>query len=285
MENNNITSDLPKAKNRKPLVYLLFVLVMIIFSIGGFYLGRYSNRTLKQTTTDGLKQDDVTAQLKIEPIVSPSGTYKLSFINGQKFFFDGSREWKFGKYTDQDFIKPEIVWSPDETWMTIKYSSLDYLVNTIYRLPGADVVFESIGQLSIYWSDSDTAYISYQPRLPIHKISKFVFSKESNNPEETVIYEEDRANARYAYVPAAISPDGKYLILEQRYEFGPTLWVLNTVTKKVKSLSTSEEVYAIGNNPNYRWSGNTVTFMGGLTEKGIANEKLFKDVSVDLSGF
>ena len=285
MENNNITSVPPKAKNKKPLVYVLFVPAVIFFGIGGFYFGRYSNRTLKQTTTDGLKQDNVTAQLDIEPIVSPSGIYKLSFIDGQKFFSDGARERKFGQYTDLNFIKPEIVWSPDETWMTIELSSLDSVVNKIYHLPGLDVVFESIGPLSIYWSDSDTAYISYEPRFPIHKISKFIFSKESNSLEETVVYEENKANDRYAYVPAAISPDGKYLILEQRYESHPILWVLNTVTKQINSLSISEEVYAIGNKPNYRWSGNTITFIGGLTEKGIVNESLFKDISINLSVF
>ena len=278
---------------------LALLLAIVISGLSGFYIGKNYNSIKQKITRQEISENSSLTQTKTEVILSPSGTKKISFKDGKIMLFDGYRELGIGEYNSQNFVsgdKPYVIWSPDETWVSLNYygGGLN-MPNSIYELPSGNLVFTSTGQSSIFWFDKETAYIGYQPRINMYRISKFIFNKNQwDNLDETVVYEQSGFN-RFGYsIPAAVSPNGKYIILEHRYEGLPVLSVLNTATHKRKSLSISEETYVIGSSPNYHWSGNTITFKGGLTKNsswvifinkdtGKIDENLFKNITIDLT--
>lgn len=296
MKNNN-PSIKNKMKANSSFILIGIILLALLFGLGGFYVGKASMLTTQKSNDMTQIDNEVQPQTDLDPILSPSSDKRISFNEGNIMLFDSDREWNIGKYDIKSFLKSDmdVVWSPDESRVSIETANPTARLNTIYQMPGVDIVFQSIGQYSIFWYDKNTAYISYQHHIPYHRISKLIFTDDRYNPEEAVVYEEQRANAFYAFVPASVSPDGMYIILEQRYEGLPILYVLNTSTRNVKQLNYSGDSYVIGNNPNYQWTNYTITFRGGRTENGSyskymnsngqLDESMFEDVSINIFGF
>ena len=172
-------------------------------------------------------------------------------INEKKHNIGSSNEPLFGL---------EISWSPDETFLVVKGGMLRiFQIKNENNTKSVNLVFYRLTEVSaIYWSDEMTAYLS-SVELRNDIISRLDFDPDSETFSETIYYKE-KESGLFAYVPASISPNERYLVLEYRYEGPPQLEFMDTTTGKI----SRGDNYKLGKDPNYTWNGNV--FLYGYSE-------------------
>lgn len=295
-----------KRKNQRFVVKIaIFIFIIVTLSVN--FVLAYRNQSLRkelETTKHSFKQINPNVlkhkeKLASKKWVSPSGEkyisyeYSKTFDEYQLHLFAGEEEKNIGRQ-NEPLNNLKVTWSPDEKYVVV--SSTDdltriFCVNQKDSKCDGELVFYLIGGASIFWSNQQNAYLSYYRHKGNNIISKLTFSVNSIYPEEKILYKEpwDSLNA---YRPVSISPEGKYLVLEQSYEGPATLAIMNTLNHEITQPRKNNELYVVGPNPDYKWNENTLIFKGGVTEDGswihLTNENhefddnLLKEISLNI---
>lgn len=296
-ENDNLEQKAalkPKIK-RSSVLKVSITLLVVVLAGATIFLAYKNNQLKKQLLPKPSPLDksiiDIFREWRKEIAnkkwQSPSGkkyiTYKYSTDSDeyQLYLFDKERELRIGRL-NEPVADLEVTWSPDETYVVV--SKIDdltrmFCINLDNRECRGKVVFYTLdGNVSIFWSNNQTAYIRYGDRGN-DIVSKLSFS-DAIYPKELIIYEKPW-NDFFAYSPVSISPNNTYLVMEHRYEGPPNLAIMNTQTGKIVTPRKNDELYMLGSSPNYNWNGNLLTFTGGLTTGGSWLELADETFSID----
>lgn len=222
------------SKNKSVLLISILLMLFLAGVIGFVWDQTWD----KQSVSTKSENTSISERKRFEPIISPLGNKEINFVDGNIIYFDGGHESTWGKYEDSEVDSIKAIWSPDETYVSITRQVGDFVHNEIFN--NGTLVFESLGQFSIYWANDTTAYVVYQHRVPMYTISKLSFISDYYIEETNLIEDYESfgiAPSIYPYTPITASPDGSYVVLARSfsgyYEGKPSiLSVVNTKTKK-----------------------------------------------------
>jgi len=284
----SITSASPTLKKKTP--WLLISLVVLLLSATGV-LG-YKYYQVKQQL-DNQRPDRVEFSREIRKEIaskkwqSPSGqkhiTYKYTpeFDEYQLHFINKDKELNIGQM-NEPVADLEVTWSPDESYVVVSntgYLTRMFCVTNALDCRGEEVFYVLGGVVPVFWSDNQNVYIRYND-MGNDIISRFTFSSDNIYPQELVLYKKP-SNPFFGYKPVSISPNSRYLVMEQLYEGPPQLAIMNIQTGKIIGVRDNDKLYILGSKPNYTWNGNILTFKGGLTSNGSWLELADETHSID----
>jgi len=246
---------------------VIFFLTSVYFAHKFFELNKTINLSESSTTSSQTERAEMYIKQLAEQVwESPTQTQKLYYEYSPDFgdyrlilSVDG-KESNIGR-SNEPLYSLTVSWSPDELFMVVSGDILRVFQVERGQRTTISLVFcrFSEGVSPIYWSDSFTAYLS-STELGKDIVSRLNFKPNSEPATETIFYKKEWSGL-FAYIPVSISPNGKYLVMEFRYEGAPQLYFMDTSTGKIKQ----GENFFLGEKPDYSWNGNLLTFRGAKT--------------------
>lgn len=269
----NQTPTQPSTPETKKPWLLISIVVLLLSATGALGYKYYQvKQQLDHQQSDRVEiSRETRKEIANKKWQSPSGQKHIAYKYSAEFdeyrlhLFNKEKELNIGQM-NEPVSDLEVTWSPDESYVVV--SNTDYLtrifcVKNVPDCTGEEVFYVLGGIVPVFWSDNQNVYIRYSD-MGNDIISKFTFSSDNIYPQELVLYKKP-SDAFFAYKPVSISPNSKYLVMEQRYEGPPQLAIMNIQTGKIIGVRDNDELYILGSKPDYTWNGNILTFTGGLT--------------------